>query len=107
MEQVDRNRILKRYKGVVYEFIEVVGIWEFNIEECPITLKIKVKKFAPQTYYGVANYAIKNPKQATPYRSMKSKKSVQEALEDALDGFLSFWNPKWKDQTEFVLDKEW
>lgn len=106
MEQVDRNRILERYKDIS-EFIEVVGIWEFNIEDCPITLKIKVKKFAPQVYYGVANYAIKNPEQATPYRSMHHQKSVQGALEDALSGFMLYWKPKWKDKTEFVLDKEW
>jgi len=106
MEQIDRNRILERYKDI-YEFIEVVGTWEFSIEDCPITLKIKVKKFAPQTYYGVANYAIKNPEQAQPYRSMSHQNSVQEALEDALSGFMMFWNPKWKDQTEFVLDENW
>ncbi len=106
MEQVDRNRILERYKDI-YEFIEVVGVWEFNIEDCPITLKIKVKKIAPQTYYGVANYKIKNPEQATPYMSMKNQKSVQEALEDALSGFMLYWNPKWKNQTEFVLVENW
>jgi hypothetical protein len=106
MEQINRNRILDRYKSI-YEFIEVVGAWEFNIEDCPITLKIKVKKFAPGTYYGVANYSIKNPEQATPYKSMHPQSSVQEALEDALSGFMLYWNPKWKDKTEFVLDEDW
>jgi hypothetical protein len=106
MEQVDRNRILEHYKDI-YEFIEVVGTWEFNIQDCPITLKIKVKKFAPNVYYGVDNYAIKNPEQATPYRSMHNQKSVQEALEDALSGFMLFWKPEQKDQTEFVLDEDW
>lgn len=106
MEQIDRNRILERYKNI-YEFNEVVGTWEFNIEDCPITLKIKVYKYAPQTYYGVANYAIKNPQQADAYRSMHPQNSVQEALEDALDGFMMYWKPKWKDQTEFELDENW
>ncbi len=106
MEQVDRNRILEHYKDI-HEFIEVVGTWEFNIEHCPITLKIKVKKFAPQVYIGVANYAIKNPEQAEPYKGMHYQKSVQEALEDALSGFMLFWKPEWKDKTEFVLDDDW
>lgn len=106
MDQIDRNRILKRYPDI-YEFIEVMGIWEFNIQDCPITLKIKVKKFAPNVYYGVANYKIKNPEQGTPYMSMHHQKSVQEALEDALSGFMSFWKPKWKDQTEFIPVENW
>lgn len=106
LEQVDRNRITEHYKDV-YEFSEVVGEWEFAIEECPITLKIKVKRIAPNTYIGVADHGIKGPKQISPYRSMKPQNSVQKALEDALSGFFSVWDPKLKDQTEFVLDKEW
>lgn len=106
MEQIDRNRILKHYEDV-YEFSEVVGVWEIAIQECPIKLKIKVLKIAPNKYMGIANYGIKGPKQISPYWSMKAQDSVQEALEDALSGFLSCWDPKLKDETEFVLLKEW
>jgi len=106
MEKIDRNRILERYPDI-YELLEVMGIWEFNIQDCPITLKIKVKKFAPNVYYGVANYGIKGPDQFAPYRSMHHQKSVQEALEDALTGFMLYWKPEKKDQIEFELDENW
>lgn len=106
MEQVDRDRILERYEGIE-EFREVVGIYEFAIEDCPITLKIKVKRMKGVWYQGVANYGIAHPPTDKPYRSIKLKPSVQEALEDALTGFMSSWKPEWKDETRFELDKDW
>ena len=106
MERIDRNRILEHYKDI-HELREVVGVYEFAIEECPITLKIKVKQIAPNRYYGLANYGIKGPTSITPYLSMKTQQSAQEALEDALKGFMSSWNPKIKDQLEILPTKEW
>lgn len=107
MEQVDRDRILERYKNKIEEFREVVGVWEIAIHECPITLKIKVVKMKARWFQGVANYGIKGPKDIAPQKSMKLRQSCQEALEDALDEFMLSWNPKLKDQLEFVPYKGW
>jgi len=114
MEQVDRNSILEHYKDVkkISEVIGewesgVVSVWECVINECPITLKIKVKRIAPNTYIGVANYGIAYPSTHLSYRSMQPQHSVHDALEDALKGFLSSWKPEYKDQTKFELDKNW
>jgi len=106
---VDIQDVLKKYSQVE-EVNEVVGIWEINIEGCPITLKIKVLKMAhlPEfTYMGFANHGIQNPTQADPYTSLHNCKTVQEALEDSLKGFLTFYKPELVDQTKFVLDEKW
>ncbi|KPV62763.1 MAG: hypothetical protein AOA66_1219 [Candidatus Bathyarchaeota archaeon BA2] len=56
---------------------------------------------------GIANYAIQGPKQVSPYKSLRICDTVQEALEDALPGFLAFWDPKYANQTRFELDEDW
>ncbi len=106
---VDAKELIEKYRDFgVQEVEEVVGIWEFYISGCPVKLKIKVVKVEPQgKYMGIANYEIKAPHQATPYRSIRLCDSVQEALEDALKGFLSYWNPLNADKIEFKLDKDW
>ncbi|MEM3564914.1 MAG: hypothetical protein QXR19_16925 [Candidatus Jordarchaeaceae archaeon] len=107
-ETVDLDGILKRYEKYVYEIEEIVGIWEFHIHDCPIKLKIKVVRLEPQgRFMGVANYGIKNPKQRDYYWSFGQFNTVQEALEDALRGFLMFWNPKEADKTSFKLLEDW
>ena len=60
MGQVDRNRILEYYKEI-YEFSEVVGLWEIAIEECPITLKIKVLEIAPNKYMVLPTMELRIP----------------------------------------------
>jgi len=105
----DIQDVLKKY-SIVEEVNEIVGIWEINIEDCPITLKIKVVKMAHLPdfpYMGIANHGIQNPTQGDPYTSLHTCKSVQEALEESLKGFLTFYKPELIDQTKFVLDEDW
>jgi hypothetical protein len=110
-ENVDLNKILQsqyhRDQGVI-EVDEKVGEWTFHIEHLPLILRIKVIRSMPHgKFMGIANYSIQNPKQGTPYRSLKLCDTVEEALNDALDGFLVWWDPKQVKQTKFELDKEW
>ena len=106
--RIDLNRILKNYK-VVYEIEEKMGEWTFHITDLPVTLKIKVIRVMPQSeFMGIANYSIQNPEQGSPYRSLHLCDTVEDALIDALKGFLIWWNPqKYGKQTKFILDKEW
>jgi len=107
---VDIQDILKKY-SLVEEINELIGIWEIWIKECPIKLKIKVIRIAPINseipYMGSANYSIQNPTQADPYKSLHNCSTVQEALEDSLKGFLTFYKPELVEKTKFVLDEEW
>jgi hypothetical protein len=106
---VDLKELLKKYEtSGIFEIEETIGVWEFHIQDCPKNLKIKVVKIEPQgKFMGIANYGIKNPQQATHYWSLKLCDSIQEALEDALRGFLTFWNPKDASKTDFKLYDNW
>ncbi len=97
---VDLNRFLE-LKHVV-EVWEVVGEWEFVIENCPKTLKIKVRKSPNGSYMGVANYKIQGPGQADPYLSLRLVSTVEDAIMDSLQGFLFYWNPDIADQIKLV-----
>jgi len=92
---------------LIIEANEVVGIWNVWIEEYPVNpIKIKVFRLYPQnSYMGKANYLIQNPTQASPYRSLHNFDTPQEALEDAISGFLAFYKPELKEETKFILDE--
>lgn len=115
MYDVNIDDVQKKYP-LIEETNEIVGVWEFWIENCPKKLKIKVLKIPnnPQfPYQGVANYSIQNLKpktaytQADPYRSLSLASTIQEALEQALEGFLRFYDPEKVQDTVFLLDEKW
>lgn len=99
---------VKKIHELIEEVNEVVGVWEIWINGCPVNpIKVKIIRHYPQNMYmGIANYSIQNPEQATPYRSMHLFRTAQEALEDAIRGFLAFYKPKLKEQTKFLLDED-
>ena len=101
------KRVIQMHKLIV-EANEVVGVWEIWIKDCPVNpIKVKVLRLYPQEkYMGITNYSIQNPKQATPYRSIHLFDTPQEALEDAIRGFLMFYKPELKEQTKFILDED-
>ena len=106
---VDTQSIIEKY-SIVYEVNEVMGIWEINIEGCPVTLKIKVIKHSNMSehqYMGIANYEIQNPTQHSPYASLRNCDTVEDALKDALDGFITYFKSELVDETKFVLNEDW
>ncbi len=102
MSSVDLNKL--RDIKFVKEVYEVVGVWEFYIESCPKKLKIKVLKLPNGKYEGVANYKILNPRiqQADPYIGRHIRETVEEAIRDALYGFLTYWKPEHADEIELI-----
>lgn len=102
----DLERLVSR--SHVSEVNEVIGVWEVWIDQCPIKLKIKVLRIDHSTlpYLGIANYKIQNSKQAGPYRSMRNQRTVQEAVEDALDGFLAYYDLN-DPEIKYFLDEDW
>lgn len=108
--KVNLNGILKSYssKGLS-EIDEIVGEWAFAIDDLPVKLKIKVVYSMPHgKFMGIANYRIQNPEQASSYMSLYLCDTVEEALIDALKGFLMWWHPdKYKDKTKFVPVEDW
>ena len=110
MKSVDIQSITEKYSSVL-GVNEVVGVWEIWVKECPIDLKIKVVRTSSldfeSPFIGVANYSIQNSEQPNAYKSIHSSKTVQEAIEDALKGFLKFYKPELIGETEFILEKDW
>lgn len=91
--QVDLNKIENR--AGVNEVHEDVGVWEFRIEGFEEKLKIKVYRTTNSDfpYWGRANFRVKNSKQASPYLAVNSQKTIDDAIIEALSGFLLFHDP--------------
>ena len=77
---------------------EVVGEWEFVIENCPERLKIKVVKRPDGKFIGIANFLIQEPGRSNPYLSHQIKDSVHDALKESIAGFLANWSPSLANQ---------
>jgi hypothetical protein len=98
---------IRQLSDLIEEVNELVGVWEIWIDDCPVNpLKVKVYRLHAQgLYQGKANYSIQNPDQADPYRSVNPTPSIRESLISAINGFLMFYRPEVKEQTKFILDK--
>ena len=75
----------------VIEAYEVVGVFEFLLNDPPLDLAVRVLKDIQGRYWGACNYQIQNPGQASPYFSANSSDTLEEALRSSLSGFLMFW----------------
>ena len=104
---VDFTRITKMPH--VIEMREVVGIWEITIDQCPVNFKVKVINtgIGAGPFSGIANYKIKGPGQADPYYSYRNCQTVQEALEDSIRGFLTYYKIEELEKTEFTPVEDW
>jgi len=102
---VELEEIVKN-SNLVIEGAEVVGVWEFDIKNCEKKLKIKVVKFYPPAagglnYMGITNLRIQN------YRSLTPRNSAQSAIEDALSGFLMYWDAERAEEIEPEEVENW
>lgn len=101
-ENIDLHKIAAEFenKGLT-EIDEIVGVWKFAIDDLPVRLKIKVVRSLNGKYSGIANYRING------YMSIKDFDTAEDALRDALSGFLWKWNPEDKDKTELTKVEDW
>lgn len=61
-------------------------------------LKIDVLQYDKDFYMGFCNYGIWGPDQASPYKSIRPSKTVEEAYNDALQGIIAFDSAKIPDE---------
>src|SRR2546427_12753017 len=110
---VDIGQIMKRYSDKVEKGQQVgKNVWEFWIRNCPNNpLKIKVVRARPADargkFEGIANYGIKSSSQVGPYWSVYPRTTEQEAVEEALRGFLMYYDPKQAQDTKYEPWKDW
>ena len=107
-DSVDLKEVAEKFKDRgVFEVSHIVGIWEVNIDECPVNpLRIKIISYVDGMFLGVANYLIRPPGQSTPQRSLRLMPTAQEAFEEALAGFLNHFDPEKVSNTTFLPDEE-
>jgi len=109
MAFVDNEKIVNQYRNVE-EVQEVNGVFEITVTGFPHNpLRIRVVETSLEDFpfQGSVNYEIKNPEQAGFYRSSHPKENMQGAVEDALSGFLTYYNPSRVEQTEFRIVENW
>jgi hypothetical protein len=98
---------LQRKHTRISEIREIVGIYEFDIQDLKYSpLKIKVKQVlnaSGDCYIGVANLTVKGKGCKDFYRSMHPQKTKEEALENAADGFFTYLS----DESEIREEKNW
>ena len=107
---VNIDHVKKRFGDLVEKGHKVAdNVWEFWVESCPVNpIKVKVERTSPGgdprgSYTGVANYGIQNPSQFGPYRSIYPRPTAQDAVEEALGGFLMYYDPKQARQIKYEL----
>jgi hypothetical protein len=108
--KVNLDRILRTCESRgSCEVEETVGEWAFAIDYLPVKLRIKVVYMAlKRKFKATSNYKIQNPEQESPYTSISVSDTVEEALNDALRGFLVCWRPeKYKENTRLVPVEDW
>ena len=98
---------LQRKHTKISEIREIVGIFEIDVEDMKNSpLKIKVKQIlnaSGDSYIGIANLTVKGKGCASYYRSMRPRKTKEDALEDAVDGFFAFLS----DESEIKEVENW
>lgn len=90
----------------VEEISRVADVFYVCYKRAPSDLKIEVREYASGNYIGIANYKIWGPRQATPYISRHLQNSVEEALNDAINGIIMFDNQEIPNKLLFFVSTE-
>ena len=83
------------YSNVV-DAREQVAVYEFNLQGFDKILKVKVLRSARTElpYIGLTNYLIKSGKETSFHQCVTPTASIQEAVGEALRGFMMRYNPE-------------
>jgi len=109
MAFVDNQKIINQYQNVE-DVQEVDGVFEVTVTgfpHNPLRIRVVETDLEDFPFQGSSEYEIKNSDQAGFYRSMQPKENRQGAVEDALYGFLTYYNPTRIEQTEFRIVENW
>ena len=92
MNSIDWNKI--KTKETVEEICLVVATFKVDYSRCPNDLEIEVVQYPNGQYMGIANYEYWGPVQADPYGSLDFHASIEEAVDDAINGISMHDNPE-------------
>ena len=90
-------------RPVIQEVIRIKERFHVYYFRAPDDLYIEIHQNNDYSYYGFSNYSFWGPDQAIPYRSMHQKATVQEALNDALEGLEAFDSSDYPSELVFFV----
>jgi hypothetical protein len=95
---------LRTYGGRVLEGYETVGEFRVLLDSPPIWVNIRVEKDLTGMYWGICNYQIQNPDQASPYFDLHQYETPEQAFRMALSGLLMYWldDPEKQKRTKLI-----
>lgn len=74
----------------IVEVNRLVETFSINYHRAPRDMRVNIVEYDNNWFFGFCNYGIWGPDQADPYKSSNPKKTVIDALNDALDGIRTF-----------------
>lgn len=89
----------------ITEVTRVVDTFNVRLERGP-QIKIEILEYPGGAYMGNASHSFWGPEQAGPYKSLHLQNSIEDALNDSIDGFLAFDNPDFPNESVFYVAKD-
>jgi hypothetical protein len=79
-----------KMKANIGPISRVAEIYYIDYKRAPKDFRVEVTENEDGSFVGIANYAIWSLSQGDPYKSIRKKDSVHDALQDALEGVIEF-----------------
>jgi len=88
-------------KNNIISVNKVVALFYIDYKRAPNNLAVEIIENEDGGFTGIANYSIWGPNQSSPYKSIRTKDSIHDALQDALEGIIEFDNNSFPDDLLF------
>lgn len=98
------KQIFNKYSSNIIEFKKLHSSYEFALQQTNQQIRVNVWENNNGTFTGWANYSIQNQSQAIPYRSITQQKTPEDALDDAINGILTYYQPPYN-QIKFISEQ--
>jgi hypothetical protein len=88
-------------KNNIISVSKVVALFYIDYRRAPNNLAVEVIENDDGSFIGEANYSIWGPNQGSPYKSIRIKDSIHDALQDVLEGIIEFDDNSFPDDVLF------
>lgn len=98
------KQIFNKNNPNIIEFKKLHSSYEFTLQQTNQQIRVNVWENNNGTFTGFTNYSIQNSSQASPYRSITPQKTPEDALDDAIKGIMTYYQPSYN-QIKFIQEK--
>jgi len=88
-------------KNNIISISKVVALFYIDYKRAPNNLTVEIIENEDGSFIGEANYSIWGPNQGSPYKSIRIKDSIYDALQDVLEGIIEFDDNSFPDDVLF------